>query len=85
MPSPNIWRSLREERGDGHLSWIVLLVGMGLNSSGVMDNNSFKFFQEIPPFFEVQQRRPTYSVSAYHTCLVMPFKQFSEVGHASPL
>ena len=36
MPSSNVWGSLRKGRGgcDGHLFWIVLLAGVGLNSSG---------------------------------------------------
>ena len=34
MPSPNVWGLLRERGGDGHLFWIVLLAGVGLNSSG---------------------------------------------------
>ena len=40
MSFPNAWGSLRERGGgggggcDGHLFWIVLLVGVGLNSSG---------------------------------------------------
>ena len=33
VPS-NAWGSLRERGGDGHLFWIVLLAGVGLNSSG---------------------------------------------------
>ena len=36
VPSPNAWGLLREGGGggDGHLFWIVLLAGVGLNSSG---------------------------------------------------
>ena len=35
VPSPNAWGSLRERGGgDDHLFWIVLLVGVGLNSLG---------------------------------------------------
>ena len=37
MSSPNAWGSLREKGGggcDGHLFRDVLLVGVGLNSSG---------------------------------------------------
>ena len=34
VPSPDAWGSLRERGGDGHLFWIVLLAGVGLNSSG---------------------------------------------------
>ena len=36
------WGSLRGGggRGDGHLSWIMLLVGIGLNSSGDPDKTS---------------------------------------------
>ena len=37
MLSPNAWGSVRERGGDGHLFWIMLLVGVGLNSSGDPD------------------------------------------------
>ena len=31
---------MRGGKGDGHLSWIMLLVGVGLNSSGDPDKTS---------------------------------------------
>ena len=35
VPSSNAWGLLKERGGgDGHLFWIMLLVGVGLNSSG---------------------------------------------------
>ena len=40
MPSPSAWGLLREGRGDGHLSWVLLLVGVGLNSLGDPDGDS---------------------------------------------
>ena len=30
-----MWRSVREGRVDGHLFWVVLLVGVGMNSLGI--------------------------------------------------
>ena len=39
MPSPNARGSLRERVDDGQFFWIVLLVGVGLNSSGNLDKD----------------------------------------------
>ena len=43
MSSPDTWGSLRERRVCGHLFSVMLCVGVGLNSSGDLDEASSCF------------------------------------------